>query len=56
VEILGRTIYLVDVKRVYSANLREDGSLGSVQVLTRNLPDAGQHPNRTLRFGPDDRL
>jgi Raf kinase inhibitor-like YbhB/YbcL family protein len=56
VEIRGRRIYLVDIKRVYSANLREDGSLGPIHVVTRGLPDAGQHPNRTLRFSPTGEL
>lgn len=56
IEIRYGRVYLVDVKRVYVANLRPDGSLGPLEVVTRGLPDAGQHPNRTLRFGPDDNL
>lgn len=56
IEIHGRRIYLVDVKRVYAADLNADGSLGRLQVVTRGLPDAGQHPNRTLRIGPDGKL
>lgn len=56
IEIHQRRIYLADVKRVYAADLNADGSLGRLRVVTRNLPDGGQHPNRTLRFGPDGKL
>jgi Raf kinase inhibitor-like YbhB/YbcL family protein len=56
IEIRDRKIYLVDVKRVYAADLHADGTLGPLQVITRGLPDGGQHPNRTLRFGPDGQL
>ena len=56
IEIRGRKIYLVDVHRIYAADLRADGSLGPLAVVSRGLPDAGQHPNRTLRFSPDGQL
>jgi Raf kinase inhibitor-like YbhB/YbcL family protein len=56
IAIKGRMLYLVDVHRVYESRLRDDGSLEPLRVVTRNLPDAGQHPNRTLRFGPDGEL
>jgi Raf kinase inhibitor-like YbhB/YbcL family protein len=56
IEIRGRKMYLVDVKRVYVADIFPDGTVGRPEVVTRNLPDGGQHPNRTLRFGPDDSL
>ncbi|MFL6550395.1 MAG: YbhB/YbcL family Raf kinase inhibitor-like protein [Povalibacter sp.] len=56
IEIRGRKIYLVDVHRIYSADLRADGFLGPLSVVSRGLPDAGQHPNRTLRFSPEGEL
>jgi Raf kinase inhibitor-like YbhB/YbcL family protein len=56
IEIRGRRIYLVDVKRVYAADLLKDGTLGRIEVVTRGLPDGGQHPNRTLRFSPQGEL
>lgn len=56
IEIRGRTMYLVDVKRVYAADINPDGTLGPRRVVTSGLPDAGQHPNRTLRVGPDGAL
>lgn len=46
-------LYLVSVKEVYSATINGDGTLGQPQQLINNLPDAGQHPNRTIAFGPD---
>jgi glucose/arabinose dehydrogenase len=46
-------MYLVAVKEVYRADLNSDGTLGTPQQLINNLPDGGQHPNRTIGFGPD---
>ncbi|WP_421826872.1 PQQ-dependent sugar dehydrogenase [Larkinella sp.] len=46
-------LYLVTVKEVYRADLNSDGTLGTPQQLINNLPDGGQHPNRTIGFGPD---
>ncbi|GAB3547733.1 PQQ-dependent sugar dehydrogenase [Spirosoma fluminis] len=51
--IHGGKMYLVAVKEVYAAALNADGTLGTPQQLINNLPDAGQHPNRTIAFGPD---
>ena len=50
------TVYLAAIREVYSAQLREDGSFGPLQKLYGDLPDAGQHPNRTLGFGPSGTL
>ena len=49
-------LYLATVKEIYAAPLRPDGSLGELQLLVDDLPDGGQHPNRTLAFGPDGML
>lgn len=46
-------LYMVSIKDVYSASLNADGTLGEPQKLISDLPDAGQHPNRTIAFGPD---
>jgi Raf kinase inhibitor-like YbhB/YbcL family protein len=56
IAIRGTRIYLVDVHKVYSGELRPDGRVDSLEVVTSGLPDAGQHPNRTLEFGPDGAL
>jgi Raf kinase inhibitor-like YbhB/YbcL family protein len=53
ITLRGRKIYLVTVKMVFVADLRRDGSLGPLETVTSGLPDGGQHPNRTLAFGPD---
>jgi glucose/arabinose dehydrogenase len=49
-------LYIVTVKEVYSASINGDGTLGTPQQLINNLPDGGQHPNRTIAFGPDGRM
>ena len=46
-------MYLVSVKEVYRSDINADGTLAQPQQLISNLPDAGQHPNRTIGFGPD---
>src|SRR5690554_2405182 len=47
------TLYIVSIREIYAAGINLDGSLGDPVLLTDALPDGGQHPNRTLRFGPD---
>jgi Raf kinase inhibitor-like YbhB/YbcL family protein len=49
-------LYLATVKEVFVAEIRDDGSLSPLKLLIGDLPDAGQHPNRTLAFGPDGML
>jgi glucose/arabinose dehydrogenase len=49
-------LYLVAVKEIYTVEVKKDGSLGGFKVLLADLPDAGQHHNRTLKFGPDSLL
>jgi glucose/arabinose dehydrogenase len=46
-------MYIAAVKEVYAADMNTDGTLGSPQLLIDDLPDGGQHPNRTIAFGPD---
>ena len=48
--------YLVTVKEVFRGKLNEDGSVGELEKIIDDLPDGGQHPNRTLKFGPDNML
>jgi glucose/arabinose dehydrogenase len=40
--------------RRYKAN--SDGTLGAKEMLFKDMPSAGQHPNRTMDFGPDGKL
>ncbi|RZJ08649.1 MAG: YbhB/YbcL family Raf kinase inhibitor-like protein [Rubrivivax sp.] len=49
-------LYVVTVKEVFAAPLQPDGRVGELQLLIGDLPDAGQHPNRTIAFGPDGML
>lgn len=46
-------LYIVSDKKVFSANVAADGSLDTPRQLVDDLPDAGQHPNRTIAAGPD---
>lgn len=49
-------LYMATDKSVYVADVLGDGTLGSLRAIITDLPDAGQHPNRTLEFGPDGLL
>ncbi len=49
-------LYLVTVKEVFVADIKEDGTLGPLKMIIGDLPDAGQHPNRVMAFGPDGML
>ena len=46
-------MYIIAVNEVYVADMNADGTLGQPQMIISDLPDGGQHPNRTLNFGPD---
>jgi glucose/arabinose dehydrogenase len=56
VAVDGRTLYLATIHEVLAAARAGDGSLGRVRTVAKGLPDAGQHPNRTLAVGPDGAL
>jgi Raf kinase inhibitor-like YbhB/YbcL family protein len=49
-------LYVATVKEVFVAPLQADGRVGEPRLIIGDLPDAGQHPNRTLAFGPDGML
>ena len=49
-------LYLVTVKEVFVADIKQDGTLGPLEMIIGDLPDAGQHPNRVMAFGPDGML
>lgn len=56
IAITGSTMYLVTIKDLYRTQIRADGTLGPLEHLVDDLPDAGQHPNRTVVVGPDGML
>lgn len=49
-------LYYVSIKQVYSAPINADGTLGPSKLIMSDLPDAGQHEDRTLAVGPDGKL
>lgn len=49
-------MYLATVKELYEAQLMPDGEVSEPKLIVDDLPDGGQHPNRTLAFGPDNKL
>jgi glucose/arabinose dehydrogenase len=49
-------MYLSPPTRLYVAEIGQDGNVGEPRLLIDDLPDGGQHPNRTLAFGPDGLL
>ncbi len=46
-------LYLATVKEIFVADINKDGTLSPLKTLVTDLPDGGQHPNRTLAVGPD---
>ena len=49
-------LYIATVKEIFKAPIKPDGTLGALEMLLGDLPDSGQHPNRTIAFGPDGML
>lgn len=56
IAIDGDIMYLATVNNIYRTTIQEGGELAPLQLLVDDLPDAGQHPNRTLTVGPDGML
>ena len=56
IHINSGVVYLATDKRVYSAPLAPEGEVLNLKTIFQDLPDAGQHPNRTLAIGPDGML
>ena len=49
-------LYLATPTRLYVADLQPNGTVANLRPVIKRLPDAGQHPNRTIAFGPDGKL
>jgi Raf kinase inhibitor-like YbhB/YbcL family protein len=49
-------LYLITVKEIFVGTIQPDGKLGALEMIVGDLPDGGQHPNRTISFGPDGKL
>lgn len=52
----GKTAYMVGIRKLWRAKVLPDGTFGPKVELMDDLPDAGQHPNRTVAVGPDGRI
>jgi Raf kinase inhibitor-like YbhB/YbcL family protein len=49
-------LFIATVKEIFVANIHADGTLDPLKMIVGDLPDSGQHPNRTIAFGPDGML
>jgi glucose/arabinose dehydrogenase len=49
-------IYLCSNRELKRAKIKADGTLETAVLLIKDLPDGGQHGNRTIAFGPDGML
>lgn len=56
IAIEGNDVYLATVNDLYKASILPDGKLSPLERFVDDLPDGGQHPNRTLALGPDGKL
>jgi glucose/arabinose dehydrogenase len=54
--VLDTKLYIAAVNELYVADILADGTLSQPVMLMDDLPDGGQHPNRTLAFGPDGKM
>jgi glucose/arabinose dehydrogenase len=52
----GNQLYMAADKKVLVADWTGGANLTNVRVIIDDLPDGGQHPNRTIAFGPTDGL
>ncbi|HEX2535822.1 MAG TPA: PQQ-dependent sugar dehydrogenase [Chitinophagaceae bacterium] len=49
-------LYLANNYEVRRYLVKPDGTLEAPETLVRDMPSGGQHPNRTIAFGPDGML
>ncbi len=49
-------LYLCNNRDLKRFRLNADGTVGAEEWLLNDLPDGGQHGNRTMDFGPDGKL
>jgi glucose/arabinose dehydrogenase len=52
----GNTIYVAGETKVWTIERLPGGGWGEPRVIVSDLPTGGQHPNRTIGFGPDGLL
>jgi glucose/arabinose dehydrogenase len=56
IAVHGQRLYLATIKELYVVELGTNGDAGQPRAIVTDLPDGGQHPNRTLAIGPDSML
>jgi len=49
-------LWLITVNEIFTVAINPDGTISALKLLLGDLPDGGQHGNRTLAFGPDGML
>lgn len=49
-------LYLCANRVLKRAKIKSDGMLEEADTLIKDLPDGGQHGNRTIAFGPDGKI
>ena len=49
-------IYLATVNEIYEGRITGDGAISDLSAVIDDLPEGGQHPRRTIEFGPDGML
>ncbi|MBF0695585.1 MAG: PQQ-dependent sugar dehydrogenase [Flavobacterium sp.] len=49
-------LYLCNNNELRRYKMNPDGTLSDKEMLFKDMPSAGQHPNRTMDFGPDGKL
>lgn len=54
--IEGEAIYLATPMTIYLGSLAADGMIEGLEPIVTDLPEAGQHGNRTMAFGEDGML
>jgi glucose/arabinose dehydrogenase/sugar lactone lactonase YvrE len=52
----GRVLYVAGVKKIVASERQPDGSFSEPYDVVTDLPDGGQHPDRTIGAGPDGKL
>jgi glucose/arabinose dehydrogenase len=52
----GSSIFLATDKQLYRGAVSDAGDVADLAPIGEELPDGGQHPNRTLGVGPDEML
>lgn len=56
ITIKDQWMYLCNSAELRRFPLNADGTVGKGEVLINDMPNGGQHPNRTMEFGPDGML